>query len=62
MGNLVAVGDLEGYVHFLNRDDGAMASRIQIGSSAVMPTMALINNNTLIAQTRDGVLYAVQVK
>jgi outer membrane protein assembly factor BamB len=62
MGSLVAVGDLEGYVHFLNRDDGAMASRIQIGSSAVMPTMALINNNTLIAQTRDGVLYAVQVK
>jgi outer membrane protein assembly factor BamB len=49
-------------VHFLNRDDGAMASRIQIGSSPVMPTMALINSNTLIAQTRDGGLYAVQVK
>ena len=62
MGGLVAVGDLEGYVHFLNRDDGALASRLQVGSSAVMPKMALLSSNSLIAQTRDGGLYAIQVK
>ncbi len=62
MGGLVAVGDLEGYVHFLNRDDGALASRLQVGNSAVMPTMALLSSNSLIAQTRDGGLYAIQVK
>ncbi|MBZ4201028.1 MAG: outer membrane protein assembly factor BamB [Methylotenera sp.] len=62
MGSLLAVGDLEGYVHFLSRDDGVMASRIQIGSSAVMPRMALLNSNSLVVQARDGGLYAIQVK
>lgn len=62
MGSLLAVGDLEGYVHFLSRDDGAIASRLQIGSSPVMPKMAILNSNSLIAQTRDGGLYAIQVK
>lgn len=62
MGSYTAVGDVEGYIHFLNRDDGAFSSRIKTGGSAVMPQMALINSNTLLAQTRDGGLYAVQVK
>lgn len=62
MGNYTAVGDVEGYVHFLSRDDGAFVSRIKTSGSAVMPQMALINSSTLLAQTRDGGLYAVQVK
>lgn len=62
MGSLIAVGDVEGYVHFLSREDGALASRIKTDGSSVMPQMALINSNTVLAQTRDGGLYAVQVK
>ncbi len=62
MGNLLAVGDVEGYVHFLNRDDGALASRIKTSGSPVMPRMTRINSNSLIAQTRDGGIYAIQVK
>jgi len=59
---LVAVGDLEGYVHFLSREDGAISSRIKTNNSPVMPQMAQINSNTLLAQTRDGGIYAIQVK
>lgn len=62
MGSLVAVGDVEGYVHFLSREDGALASRIQTNKSPIMPQLALINSNTLLAQTRDGGIFAVQVK
>lgn len=62
MANLTAVGDLEGYVHFLNRDDGAIVSRIKTNNSPVMPQMTLINSNTVLAQTRDGGVYAIQVK
>lgn len=62
MGSLVAVGDLEGYVHFLSREDGAISSRIKTNNSPVMPQMAQINSNTLLAQTRDGGIYAIQVK
>ena len=62
MGNLTAVGDLEGYVHFLSRDDGALASRIKTSDSPIMPQMVLVNSNTVLAQTRDGGVYAIQVK
>lgn len=62
MGSVVAIGDVEGYVHFLSRDDGAIVSRVRTNSSALMPQMALINSNTLLAQARDGGIYAVQVK
>ena len=62
MGSLVAVGDLEGYVHFLSREDGAISSRIKTNNSAVMPQMAQINSNTLLEQTRDGGIFAIQVK
>ena len=62
LGDLVAVGDLEGYVHFLSRDDGALASRIKTDNSPIMPLMAHINSNTVLAQTRDGGVYAIQVK
>ena len=62
MGSLIAVGDLEGYVHFLSRDDGAIASRVKTSNSSIMPLMAQINSTTLLAQARDGGIYAIQIK
>lgn len=62
MGSLIAVGDVEGYVHFLNREDGALASRIKTGDSPIMPQMALVNSNTVLVQARDGGIYAIQIK
>lgn len=62
MGSLIAVGDLEGNVHFLNREDGAFAARVKTNNSAIMPQMALINSNTVLAQSRDGGVYAIQIK
>jgi len=62
MGSLIAVGDLEGYVHFLSREDGAFVSRIKTDNTAILPQMALINSNTVLAQSRDGGLFAIQVK
>ncbi len=62
MGSMIAVGDLEGYVHFLSREDGAFVSRIKVGDAAILPQMALINSNTVLAQSREGGLFAIQVK
>jgi outer membrane protein assembly factor BamB len=62
MGSLVAVGDLEGYVHFLSRDDGAVSSRVRTGNSPLMPIMAQINSTTVLAQARDGGIYAIKIK
>ena len=61
MGNVIAVGDLEGYLHFLTRDGGKFAARIKLDSNPVMSLIAGSKSNQLIAETRDGGLYAVSV-
>ena len=61
MASLIAVGDLEGYVHFLNREDGSFASRIKIDGDAVMSLIAGASPSQVIAATRGGGLYAVSV-
>jgi outer membrane protein assembly factor BamB len=61
MGSVVAVGDLEGYVHFLTRDEGSFAARIQLDSNAVMSLISGAHSTQLIAATRDGGLYVISV-
>jgi outer membrane protein assembly factor BamB len=39
-----------------------MASRIKTSNSPIMPIMAQINSTTVLAQTRDGGIYAIQIK
>ncbi|MBV8271384.1 MAG: outer membrane protein assembly factor BamB [Cupriavidus sp.] len=56
VGRSVVVGDYEGYVHFLSREDGKMLARMKTDGSAVAaaPVMA---GQTLVVQTRDGDIY-----
>lgn len=58
---VVAVGDLEGYVHLLSQDDGSFVGRTQLGSKPIM-SLVTNGNNQLLAQSRDGHLYAVAIK
>jgi outer membrane protein assembly factor BamB len=62
MGDRVAVGDVEGYVHFLKREDGAFSARIKTDDTPIMPQMVSINSDTLLVQSRGGGLYAIQIK
>lgn len=57
----IAVGDVEGYIHFLNQDNGAIEGRIRIADSAIMPKMALLDDSTLLVQSRDGVVTAIKL-
>jgi outer membrane protein assembly factor BamB len=54
----VAVGDLEGYVHFLARDTGAFVARYASGGGPVRaaPVGA---GSALLIQTQDGTLLAL---
>jgi outer membrane protein assembly factor BamB len=57
-GNAVAVGDLEGYVHFLARDSGAFVARHSTGAGAVrMPPVPIAGG--LLVQTQNGELVAL---
>lgn len=62
MGSLIAVGDVEGNIHFLSREDGAFSARVKTGDSRILPQMILVNSTTLLAQSGDGGIYALQVK
>jgi len=54
----VAVGDLEGYVHFLARESGAFVARIATDGGAVRAAPIGLPNGFLV-QTRNGGLFAL---
>ena len=58
VGALVAVGDVEGYVHFLARDTGEFVSRYGTGGGAVLAA-PLALPGALLVQTEDGALHAL---
>lgn len=61
VGGLVAVGDFQGYVHFLSRNDGAMAARIATdGSAILLPPVA--NRDAVLVQTRNGGLFNIGIR
>lgn len=62
MGGVIAVGDLEGYVHFLDREDGSFYSRVRTMESPILARMTALGSNGVIAQTRGGGLYAISIK
>lgn len=61
VGPYVAVGDLEGFVHFLNAEDGSFAARVATDGSAIGAQPAILGSNLLV-QTRNGGLFAISVK
>lgn len=62
VGRYALLGDLEGYVHLLSRDDGDFAARINTDSSGVMPQPVALSASAALFQTRGGGLYAVSIK
>jgi outer membrane protein assembly factor BamB len=62
MGNIIAIGDVEGYIHLLNREDGVFVGRLKIEDAPVMPQMVALGSSTVIAQTRKGGIYAISLK
>ncbi len=61
MDDLIAVGDLEGYVHFLNRENGKISARVKTGGKAVMGLTAGNSPSNLIATIRGGGLYSISI-
>jgi outer membrane protein assembly factor BamB len=58
MGNHIAVGDAQGYVHILRRDDGAFAARMSTDGGAIaaepQPT-----EKGFVVQTKKGGIYSL---
>ncbi|MBK9160727.1 MAG: outer membrane protein assembly factor BamB [Nitrosomonadales bacterium] len=60
LGDFVVVGDYEGYLHGLNREDGSFVARIKLDGSAIGAAPVGMDNGLLV-QTRDGGLYSLSV-
>lgn len=60
-GRAVAVGDFEGYVHFLSREDGSFLARAATDGSPIMGT-PLVAGTNLIFQTQNGTVTAIAVE
>ena len=61
VGLYVALGDFEGYLHFLDRDTGSFAVRLSTDGSGIRARPIRIGQNVLV-QTLDGGVYLVSVK
>lgn len=57
MGNYIVVGDSEGFLHWLSKEDGRFVARAIINNSGILAT-PVVDNNRLYAVTRTGYLAA----
>ena len=56
LGHAAVLGDYQGFVHFLSRDDGTFVARMPTDGSAITAAPVLAGE-TLVVQTHDGDLY-----
>ena len=61
LGREVAVGDVEGYVHFLSRENGAFVGRVATDGSPIRSLLVRLDRGFLV-QTQDGNLYALSTQ
>lgn len=60
-GDYLVAGDFEGYLHWLNREDGSMLGRIRLDDSQIIAA-PFVADDTLFAYSSDGVLSAFRVQ
>ncbi len=61
LGTEVAIGDLQGFVHFVARESGAFLARIATDGSAVRAAPLRLGDGLLV-QTQNGGLYALALQ
>ncbi|MES2900137.1 MAG: outer membrane protein assembly factor BamB [Pseudomonadota bacterium] len=60
-GRAVAVGDYQGFVHFMSREDGAFLARAATDGSAIVSPPLVVGSN-IIFQTQSGTVTAIAVE
>ena len=60
VGDYVIVGDIEGYVHWLSREDGRFVSRMRLAKSAIR-SKPIVKDDLVYIIAVDGTLAAVRV-
>ena len=61
-GRFVIVGDFQGYVHLLSRDDGSFLGRIATDGSAIAAAPIALDLTSFLVQTRNGGVFALMAE
>jgi outer membrane protein assembly factor BamB len=56
IGNLIAVGDLDGHVHLIAQKDGRLVGRTRISRKGAINTRPVVAGNRLVVYASDGTL------
>lgn len=59
VGSAVAVGDSQGYIHFLSREDGSFVARASTDGSPVIAALPLVAGKSAVFQTKEGTIVAL---
>jgi outer membrane protein assembly factor BamB len=62
LGRYVIVGDYQGYVHVLSREDGAFVARIATDGSPIQVPPVAIDLSTFLVQTRNGGVFTINIQ
>lgn len=60
-GNMIAVADVQGVLHFLSRDDGSFVARMTTDGSPVVAPLRTLGGSVLV-QTSKGGVYAIEAE
>lgn len=61
-GRFVLVGDFEGYVHLISREDGSFLGRAATDGSAIGAPPVALDLTSFVVQTRNGGVFAIAVQ
>ncbi|MFT7413782.1 MAG: outer membrane protein assembly factor BamB [Methylophagaceae bacterium] len=61
VGDNIIVGDLEGYVHWISRQDGRFTARVKVADTAIR-SKAVVSGNLVYVMAADGTLTAFRIK
>jgi outer membrane protein assembly factor BamB len=61
-GRFVIVGDFEGYVHLISREDGSFVGRLATDGSAIGAPPVALDLTSFLVQTRKGGVFAIAVQ
>jgi outer membrane protein assembly factor BamB len=59
VGRYIVVGDYQGMVHLLSREDGSFVGRIATDGSAIAAAPVALDLSSFLVQTRNGGVFAI---
>lgn len=62
VGDRVVVGDRDGYVHALEREDGRFAARTRVDNSAIVADPVLLGPQRFVIQSSQGGVYVLEAQ